>query len=110
MQTYLEHILTHRAIHAVLERLILEIELNIVIVRAVAHSYIKEDLDCAFGDRPQFVWLTELNVVLEHVAILCTKENLVDVDAGPGVNDALDYLLPSLLIHFRHLCYCCLID
>ena len=63
MQTYLEHILTHRAIHAVLERLILEIELNIVIVGAVAHRDIEEDLDGAFRDRSQLVWLAELNVV-----------------------------------------------
>ena len=37
--TYLEHVLTHRAIHAVLERLVLKIELNVVIIGAVTHFF-----------------------------------------------------------------------
>ena len=46
-----------------LQRLILEIELNVVIVGAVTHRDIEEDLDGAFGDRSQLVRLAELNVV-----------------------------------------------
>ena len=93
-----------------LERLVLKIELNVVIIGAVTHCDIKEDFDCSFGDWSQLIRLTEFNVVLQHIAVFGSEEDLVDVDAGPGVNDTLDYLLPSLLIHFRHLYYCCLID
>ena len=106
--TYLEHVLTHRAIHAVLERLVLKIELNVVIIGAVAHCNIKEDFDSSFGDWSQLIWLTKFNVVLQHIAVFGSKEDLVDVDAGPGVNDTLDYLLSPLLIHFRHLDCCCI--
>ena len=45
------------------EGLILEIELDIVIVGAVAHRDVKEDLDSALGYRSQLVWLAEFNVV-----------------------------------------------
>ena len=104
--TYLEHVFTHRAIHAVLERLVLKIELNVVIIGAVTHCDIKENFDCTFGDWSQLIWLTKFNVVLQHIAVFSSEEDLVDVDAGPGVNDTLDYLLSPLLIHFRHLDCC----
>ena len=46
-----------------LEGLILEIELDVVIVGAVAHRDVKENLDSALGNRSQLVWLAEFNVV-----------------------------------------------
>ena len=104
--TYLEHVLTHRAIHAVLERLVLKIEFNVVIIGAVTHRDVKKDFDCTFGDRSQLIWFTEFNVVLQHITVLGSEKDLVDVDAGPGVNYALDYLLSPFLIHFRHLDFC----
>ena len=61
--SYLEHVLTHSAIHSVFEGLILEIELDVVIVGAVAHCDVKEDLDSALGYRSKLVWLAEFNVV-----------------------------------------------
>ena len=63
VRSYLEHVLTHSAIHSVLEGLILEIELDVIIVRAIAHRDVKEDLDGALGYRSQLVWLAELNEV-----------------------------------------------
>ena len=45
----------------------------------------------------------KLRYLLEHVAVLGAEEHLIDIDAGPGVNDALDYLLAPLLVHLRHL-------
>ena len=46
-----------------LERLILKIELDVVIVRTITHSDVEEDFDSAFRDRPKLVWLTEFHVV-----------------------------------------------
>ena len=95
-KTYLELRLTHSAIEAVLERLVLEVEFNIILIGAVPNRDIEVHLDGALGDGPQLVRLTELYVVpnetdlgvssgggylLEHVAVFLTKEHLVDVHA-----------------------------
>ena len=56
-KTYLELRLTHSAIEAVLERLVLEVEFNLVLIRAISDGDIEIDLDSSFGNGSKFVWL-----------------------------------------------------
>ena len=66
--TYLELSLTHGAVKTVLERLILKVELDVILSRAVSDGDVKVDLDSALRNGSQFVRLAELNVVPEIIA------------------------------------------
>lgn len=61
--TYLEHVFSHCAVHAMLKRLILEVELNIVLIFVSVNSYVKEDFNGTLRNRSQLVWLAELHVI-----------------------------------------------
>ena len=65
-KTYLELGFAHGAVESVLERLVLEIEFNVVLVRAIADCDVKVDLDGTLGNRSKFVRLGELNVIPER--------------------------------------------
>ena len=95
-KTYLELGFTHGAIETVLERLVLEVEFDIILIGAVTNCDIEVHLDGALWDGPQLVGLAELHVIpdqtkhrvsdreeylLEHVAVFLTKEHLVDIDS-----------------------------
>ena len=67
--TYLELGLAHSAIQSVLQRLIFEVEFNIILIWAITHSDIEIDLHSALWDRSQFVRLAELHVVPSSVII-----------------------------------------
>ena len=57
MIAYLELGLTHGAIESVLERFVLEVEFNLVLIRAISDGDIEIDFDSSFGNRSKFVWL-----------------------------------------------------
>ena len=57
MIAYLELGLTHGAIESVLERFILEVEFNLVLIRAIPDGDIEIDFDSSFRNRSKFVWL-----------------------------------------------------
>ena len=57
MIAYLELGLTHGAVKSVLERFILEVEFNLVLIRAISDGDIEIDFDSSFGNRSKFVWL-----------------------------------------------------
>lgn len=61
--TYLEHILTHGAIHTMLETLVFKVELNVVFAGVISNGDVKENFDGSLGDRSQFVRLTKLDEV-----------------------------------------------
>ena len=52
MTTYLEHILTHSAIHAVFKAFIFKVELNIVFAWLLTNRDIKENLNCSLRNGP----------------------------------------------------------
>ena len=58
--TYLEHILTHGAIHTMLETLVFKVELNVVFAGVISNGDVKENFDGSLRDRSQFVRLTKL--------------------------------------------------
>ena len=98
--TYLELCFAHGAIETVFERLIFKVKLNIVVVFCVTDSDVKVDLHGTFGDRASFLWLTELDVVLEDVAILLSLKDLANVDLRPRVNNPLHNLFAFFCSHF----------
>ena len=61
--THLEHVFSHSAIHAVLERLILKVKLNIVLIFVSVNGYVEEDFDSTFRNRSELVWLAELHII-----------------------------------------------
>ena len=63
MTAYLELGLAHGAVESVLERLVLEVEFNLVLIRAISDGDVKVDFDGSFGDRSKFVWLGEFDEV-----------------------------------------------
>ena len=63
MSTYLELGFAHGAVKSVLERLVLEVEFDIVLIGAIADCDVKIDLDGTLGNGSKFVWLGELDVV-----------------------------------------------
>ena len=97
-----------------LERLILKVELDVVLFRALTNGNVKEDFNSALGDGTMLVRLREFDVVpgreiklgqderlylLKHIAVFLTKEDLVDVDFGPSVDV---FLHDSFSLFFSH--------
>ena len=63
MPTYLELGFAHGAVKSVLERLVLEVEFDVVLIGAIADSDVKVDLDGTLRNGSKFVWLGELDVI-----------------------------------------------
>jgi len=75
----LEHVSSHRVVQLVLERLVLKVELDLVLI-SIHLDDVKEDLDSSLGDGLLLGWLGELHGVLKDISVLLVKEDLVDID------------------------------
>ena len=63
MYTYLELGLAHGAVQSVLERLILKVEFDVILIRAISDRDIEVHFDGTLGDRSKFVRLGEFDIV-----------------------------------------------
>ena len=105
--TYFEHIFAHCVGQFVSQAIIFKVEVDFVTAELAALvlqlQQVEKHFDSAFRDRLGCMRLWELDLVLQKVSKLCVKEDLVDVDLGPLINNSFNNVKSLFLSWYTHL-------
>ena len=94
------HVRSHSGAWSMLERLIFEVELNLMFA-IFSFDNIKVNFDSSLWNWFVAFWLTEFDLVTEDVTNLVKVEYLVDINLAPLIYDFLDNVFSSLFVHIE---------